>query len=337
MITSSKQARSLRKCGLPAPRTCQISEHLVCLPSQENSSERSCILCLSSGSEEELVSSRAFFECNCQNTYFCSNGECLQDLIFCKTSGDAYPCCPSCRRKISIEKLFSFNFSRSIKITDSNSEVAYEILRIPTFKRFRRKRRQRQDSLISPKFRIFFEKHLNPYAFLFSLIPKDFCFISDEELSNADFQILRIAKFRRHYSKPLSIIEIDASFCNLSYHTHDGSLDPIVSEFYNLVKLNVSGNELTKISAEISSLKFLRILNVSRNKLVEIPESISYCKNLELLDISHNPHLKSLPKSLLEIEGLTVVVAELGISLELTQDPVLKELHQNGQVKVTDK
>ncbi|CAF0721438.1 unnamed protein product [Brachionus calyciflorus] len=77
--------------------------------------------------------------------------------------------------------------------------------------------------------------------------------------------------------------------------------------FYKLTqlrKLDISDNEIEKLSHEIGNFVNLVEFDCNRNDIQEIPDSIRYCRNLQILDISNNP-LQSLPNGLTQLKALT--------------------------------
>jgi protein scribble len=77
--------------------------------------------------------------------------------------------------------------------------------------------------------------------------------------------------------------------------------------FYKLTqlrKLDISDNEIEKISSEIGNFVNLVEFDCNRNDIQELPDSIKYCRNLQVLDISNNP-LQSLPSGLTQLRALT--------------------------------
>jgi protein scribble len=76
--------------------------------------------------------------------------------------------------------------------------------------------------------------------------------------------------------------------------------------FYKLTqlrKLDISDNEIEKISPEIGNFVNLVEFDCNRNDIQELPDSIRYLRNLQILDISNNP-LQSLPGGLTQLRAL---------------------------------
>jgi len=72
----------------------------------------------------------------------------------------------------------------------------------------------------------------------------------------------------------------------------------------NTEELNLSNNQLTgSIQAEIRHLQALRILNASNNAMTGVPAEIGQLKNLEVLDLSNN-QLTGLPNELGNLQNL---------------------------------
>jgi protein scribble len=77
--------------------------------------------------------------------------------------------------------------------------------------------------------------------------------------------------------------------------------------FYKLTqlrKLDISDNEIERLSPEIGNFVNLVEFDCNRNDIQEIPDTIRYCKILQVLDISNNP-LQSLPTGLTHLRNLT--------------------------------
>jgi small GTP-binding protein len=77
--------------------------------------------------------------------------------------------------------------------------------------------------------------------------------------------------------------------------------------------LDISGNQVTSLPAEIVELKNLTALNLSGNQLASLPAEIVELKNLTFLDISGN-QLASLPAEIVELKNLT--------KLDLSENPL---------------
>ena len=77
--------------------------------------------------------------------------------------------------------------------------------------------------------------------------------------------------------------------------------------FYKLTqlrKLDISDNEIERISAEIGNFVNLIEFDCNRNDIQELPDTIRYMRSLQVLDISNNP-IQSLPVTLTQLRALT--------------------------------
>jgi Leucine-rich repeat (LRR) protein len=71
----------------------------------------------------------------------------------------------------------------------------------------------------------------------------------------------------------------------------------------NISSLNLSNNQLTTLPASIRNLTNLQVLNVENNRLETLPPEIGLLKNLKTADFSNN-RLTSLPAELGNLTGL---------------------------------
>ena len=78
-------------------------------------------------------------------------------------------------------------------------------------------------------------------------------------------------------------VELDLSDNNLT-----GSLPGGIRFLTELQVLNVSGNNMTGIPAEIGQLSNLRILNYSDNGITGLPNELGNLENLEVFNLSGN-------------------------------------------------
>ena len=73
---------------------------------------------------------------------------------------------------------------------------------------------------------------------------------------------------------------------------NSNQLHELPKGFYKLTqlhKLDISDNEIERLSPEIGNFVNLIEFDCNRNDIMEIPESIKYCKSLQVLNISNNP------------------------------------------------
>jgi protein scribble len=88
---------------------------------------------------------------------------------------------------------------------------------------------------------------------------------------------------------------------------NSNQLHELPKGFYKLTqlrKLDISDNEIERISHEIGNFVNLVEFDCNRNDIQEFPDSIRYLRNLQVLDISNNP-LQSLPTGLTQLKALT--------------------------------
>ncbi len=110
-----------------------------------------------------------------------------------------------------------------------------------------------------------------------------------------------------------------------------------IGKLPELIFLNLNDNELTQIPAEIGNLKFLKTLLLEDNQLTEIPAKIGKLKNLEHLYLEGNSLITTLPDSFSNPERVTTLNLKLkntGISLDEAQ--ILQNSIQNSRVSYGD-
>ena len=71
---------------------------------------------------------------------------------------------------------------------------------------------------------------------------------------------------------------------------------------YKRQKLDLGGNQLTSLPAEIGQLTSLTWLSLRRNHLTSLPAEIGQLTSLETLDLSSN-QLTSLPAAISDLEA----------------------------------
>lgn len=76
-----------------------------------------------------------------------------------------------------------------------------------------------------------------------------------------------------------------------------------ISQFNNLIELNVSSNEISWISGEISQLRKLEVLEARNNCLTNLPKEIQFCDSLIMLNLSGNL-FDDFPSQLFELPRL---------------------------------
>lgn len=79
---------------------------------------------------------------------------------------------------------------------------------------------------------------------------------------------------------------------NLSNNVLEGALPGEIRFLKNLVKLDVSKNNMTGIPAEIGQLENLEVLNYASNGITGLPLEIGNLKNLKIFDLSSNDYSK---------------------------------------------
>ncbi|CAH2311588.1 leucine-rich repeat-containing 39 [Pelobates cultripes] len=77
-----------------------------------------------------------------------------------------------------------------------------------------------------------------------------------------------------------------------------------ISNFTNLLVLDLSRNAITKIPREIGRLKKLRELLLSYNRISEVPADLGGCESLEKLDLAVNRDISELPGQLSSLTRL---------------------------------
>lgn len=102
------------------------------------------------------------------------------------------------------------------------------------------------------------------------------------------------------------------------------SLPNILFEIDSLEELDLSGNQLSYLSARIGKLINLHILNLAKNRLKKIPNKIGKLSALETLDLSHN-RLSTLPSEISRLVNL--------ISLELSNNDLKALPIEFGQLQ----
>ncbi|MDO8584339.1 MAG: leucine-rich repeat domain-containing protein [bacterium] len=63
-----------------------------------------------------------------------------------------------------------------------------------------------------------------------------------------------------------------------------------IRQLVNLVTLDLSGNKLTGLPAELGQLRKLETLDVSNNSLTGLPLELGNLTQLRILDVSNNPY-----------------------------------------------
>ena len=83
-------------------------------------------------------------------------------------------------------------------------------------------------------------------------------------------------------------------------------LTPNIYQLKKLSRLNISGNGLIALPAEIAQCP-LSELELSANLLTTLPDSLGSCLTLRAINISGNPRFKYIPPSVAAIPGLRIV------------------------------
>jgi len=112
-----------------------------------------------------------------------------------------------------------------------------------------------------------------------------------------------------------------------------------VFDLTSLIRLDLSYNNLVKISEEIGVFTNLKHLWLNDNPLREIPVAVSNCKKLQELDLK-NTFVISLPKELAECKHLTYLCLDncpldnkLGETYNAGIDSMHKELQKKNSRK----
>lgn len=79
---------------------------------------------------------------------------------------------------------------------------------------------------------------------------------------------------------------------DLSNNRLTGSPQAEIRHLQKLRFLDLSGNALTGLPAELGQLKSLEVLNVSNNALTGLPMELGNLTQLRMLDLSGNPYSK---------------------------------------------
>lgn len=109
-----------------------------------------------------------------------------------------------------------------------------------------------------------------------------------------------------------------------------------IGKFKNLRKLILQGNKLTALPAEIAQLTQLQELDLYNNKLKDIPLSVASLHTLKRLDVGKN-RLREIPASVLALDSLEKLYAYSNRIKRLTPDITrlkrLKELRLGGGLR----
>lgn len=92
----------------------------------------------------------------------------------------------------------------------------------------------------------------------------------------------------------------------LSYNAFNGSLPSELYELTALESLDLSHNELTRISSNIGQLTNLRSLSLADNNLAGLPSGLGRLKHLERLTLWGCPASMQLPYEVAGLQGAQI-------------------------------
>lgn len=81
----------------------------------------------------------------------------------------------------------------------------------------------------------------------------------------------------------------------------------VIFEFTNLIKLNLSDNDLKSIPNDIQALNKLEYLYLNKNNFSIFPSSIFHCPRLKFVSLSDN-YIKTLPKTWVQLSAEELVM-----------------------------
>ena len=100
-------------------------------------------------------------------------------------------------------------------------------------------------------------------------------------------------------------------------------LPSCIVQFTQLQELDVSSNDISWISGEVSQIKTLRVLEARNNSLQNLPKEIQLCSSLRILNLSGNLYT-DFPPQLFELKGLQELY--LGGNKIVVVPPVIQKL-----------
>jgi len=104
------------------------------------------------------------------------------------------------------------------------------------------------------------------------------------------------------------------SYCDENMKNTLKVIPESISKLRNLIKLNLSDNQITSIPEEIIKLRSLKYLDVSKNKLTHLSEKIANMPSLQILNLEENP-FDFLPPEIIArgIESIRNFIKELSV------------------------
>ena len=99
----------------------------------------------------------------------------------------------------------------------------------------------------------------------------------------ADYSSKGLSEFPKDILKDKKITVLDLSDNNLT-----GAIPAEIHDLANLVRLDLSDNQMTGIPAEVGQLRKLKVLDYSNNQITGLPMELGNLTQLEVLDLSGN-------------------------------------------------
>ncbi|HLB66801.1 MAG TPA: leucine-rich repeat domain-containing protein [Candidatus Saccharimonadales bacterium] len=106
---------------------------------------------------------------------------------------------------------------------------------------------------------------------------------SSSSSKTADYSGKGLSEFPKDVLKDKKITVLDLSDNNLT-----GAIPAEIHDLANLVRLDLSDNQMTGIPAEVGQLRKLKVLDYSNNQITGLPMELGNLTQLEVLDLSGN-------------------------------------------------